>query len=361
MRADVLLRHVPDDPGRAGHCSLMPRARGEDRSRAVGIALTAASNPLALVFTVPALACVLLVSSRGRRTSVGVAARGVGCGSAAGRCGRHALALLRAAPGRFAAELRVDSGVFGPARRNPLLPSVPSSATGRRPRAVPRCGRCWSPGWSSRSWSRCDDSRPPSRTRPCQPPPCTTPWCRSPVSPGRRAAHHGLPLPLAGARSCRSFSCCFRFPRRWIPLGCRARRVRRWSARASSPARCQNLAQTSTYFTYRSPETRCLDSKLPPGMTVGYSTFSDARRIELTSTAASGSSSSRAAAIVAPWLTNRDYARDNVGRFFYINDHGDEAPISVGYLEGHFGTPRQLVHLRAGGDSASLHARPQGG
>ncbi|MEJ1230016.1 MAG: hypothetical protein WDM88_04290 [Galbitalea sp.] len=35
-----------------------------------------------------------------------------------------------------------------------------------------------------------------------------------------------------------------------------------------------NLGRVSTYFAYRSPETRCLDAKLPAGMLVGYSTFS---------------------------------------------------------------------------------------
>jgi hypothetical protein len=28
-----------------------------------------------------------------------------------------------------------------------------------------------------------------------------------------------------------------------------------------------------------------------------------------------------------------------VGHFFYINSHGDEPPISVGYIETHFGFP----------------------
>ena len=41
----------------------------------------------------------------------------------------------------------------------------------------------------------------------------------------------------------------------------------------------------------------------------------------------------------AYWLTNRDYAQDEVGRFFYIDEHGDEPAINVGYLESRFGTP----------------------
>ncbi|HEX4400580.1 MAG TPA: hypothetical protein VHZ98_04575 [Galbitalea sp.] len=70
-------------------------------------------------------------------------------------------------------------------------------------------------------------------------------------------------------------------PHRWVP----------WAAGIAAGAllvtgavtgAAENLGRVSDYFSYRSPETRCLDSQLPVGMTVGYSTFSDARRIELT-------------------------------------------------------------------------------
>jgi hypothetical protein len=74
-------------------------------------------------------------------------------------------------------------------------------------------------------------------------------------------------------------------------------------------------------------------------MTVGYATFSDARRIELTSHRGIRLIQLKSSGVRAYWLTNRDYARDNVGSFFYINSHGDEAPISVSYLESHFGQP----------------------
>jgi hypothetical protein len=100
-----------------------------------------------------------------------------------------------------------------------------------------------------------------------------------------------------------------------------------------------NLGRVSTYFTYRSAETRCLDAKLPAEMTVGYATFSDARRVELTSRRHIRLIQLKSSAVRAYWLTNRDYARDNVGRFFYINEHGDEPAIDVAYLKRHFGTP----------------------
>ena len=100
-----------------------------------------------------------------------------------------------------------------------------------------------------------------------------------------------------------------------------------------------NLEHVGTYFTYRSAETRCLDAKLPAGMTVGYATFSDARRIELTSHRDLRLIQLKSSGVRAYWLTNRDYARDNVGRFFYINERGDESAIDVGYLESRFGSP----------------------
>jgi hypothetical protein len=100
-----------------------------------------------------------------------------------------------------------------------------------------------------------------------------------------------------------------------------------------------NLTATSHYFDYRSAETQCLDSKLPSGVTVGYSTFSDARRLELTSTRPFRLIQLKSSGVRAYWLTNRDYARDTVGRFFYINELGDEPPISTSYLEARFGAP----------------------
>ena len=100
-----------------------------------------------------------------------------------------------------------------------------------------------------------------------------------------------------------------------------------------------NVVAASGYFQYRSPETQCLDSKLPPGMTVGYSTFSDARRLELTSQRHFRLIQLKSSGVRAYWLTNRDYARDTVGRFFYINEHGDEQAIDTSYLEDRFGKP----------------------
>jgi hypothetical protein len=100
-----------------------------------------------------------------------------------------------------------------------------------------------------------------------------------------------------------------------------------------------NLSRASTYFTYRSAETKCLDARLPQGVDTGYATFSDARRIELTSDRPFRLVQLKSSGVRAYWLTNRDYARDNVGRFFYINQHGDEPAISTSYIETRFGMP----------------------
>lgn len=98
-------------------------------------------------------------------------------------------------------------------------------------------------------------------------------------------------------------------------------------------------ASSSTYLSYRSAETRCLDEKLPAGITLGYATFSDARRLELTSQRGFRLIQLKSSGVRAYWLTNRDYARDSVGRFFYLNDHGDEPAINRSYLETQFGAP----------------------
>ena len=127
-------------------------------------------------------------------------------------------------------------------------------------------------------------------------------------------------------------------PRRWVPWAAVVAAASLLVA-GSITGGAENLARASGYFGYRSAETRCLDAKLPAGMTVGYATFSDARRIELTSHRDIRLIQLKSSGVRAYWLTNRDYARDNVGRFFYINEHGDEPAIDVGYLESRFGKP----------------------
>jgi hypothetical protein len=118
-----------------------------------------------------------------------------------------------------------------------------------------------------------------------------------------------------------------------------------------------NLGRVSTYFSYRNAETRCLDAKLPAGMTVGYATFSDARRIELTSLRGIRLIQLKSNAVRAYWLTNRDYARDNVGRFFYLNAHGDEPAINLGYIESHFGKPDGSFSC-APGETVIMYTQP---
>ena len=145
-------------------------------------------------------------------------------------------------------------------------------------------------------------------------------------------------------------------PRRWIPwVACAA--VAALVVAGAVTGGAENLGRVSTYFEYRSPETQCLDAKLPPGMTIGYSTFSDARRIELTSHRGIRLIQLKSSGVRAYWLTNRDYARDNVGQFFYINANGDEPAISVSYLESHFGKPDSSFSC-APGETVLIYTQP---
>lgn len=101
----------------------------------------------------------------------------------------------------------------------------------------------------------------------------------------------------------------------------------------------QNLAQLDRYFGYRSAETTCLDEGLPADVSVGYSTFSDARRISLTSQRPFRLFQLKSDGSPAYWLTNRSYLREQPGEFFYLNEHGDEAAIDRGFIESNFGAP----------------------
>jgi hypothetical protein len=100
------------------------------------------------------------------------------------------------------------------------------------------------------------------------------------------------------------------------------------------------VAQASSrYFDYRSDETRCLDAGLPAGVTVGYATFSDARRLSLTSARPFRLIQLTDRGQPALWLTNRAYVTSDVGRFFYFNDSGDETVIDSNFVVTTFGRP----------------------
>ncbi|HEY4267066.1 MAG TPA: hypothetical protein VGM94_02630, partial [Galbitalea sp.] len=100
-------------------------------------------------------------------------------------------------------------------------------------------------------------------------------------------------------------------PARWVPFALPATALALVVA-GTMTGGAGNLASASGYFTYRSDETRCLDSRLPAGDDIGYATFSDARRLELTSARPVRLIQLKSSGVRAYWLTNRDYARDNV-------------------------------------------------
>jgi len=93
------------------------------------------------------------------------------------------------------------------------------------------------------------------------------------------------------------------------------------------------------YFGHRSAETTCLDDVLPSGNEVGYATFSDARRLSLTSERGIRLIPLKSDAVQATWLANLDYLHAEVGAFFYLNEAGDEPVIDTTLLQNLFGEP----------------------
>lgn len=100
----------------------------------------------------------------------------------------------------------------------------------------------------------------------------------------------------------------------------------------------------ATYLSYRSAETQCLDSGLPPGMDVGYAGYFDARRLELTS--------NRHLLLIqvdyqgtAPydWLTNEDYATHYLGHFFFVDATGGELTTAPYNITSVIGSPDKTV------------------
>jgi hypothetical protein len=103
------------------------------------------------------------------------------------------------------------------------------------------------------------------------------------------------------------------------------------------------------YIAYRDPETRCLDSGLPAGMDVGYAGYFDARRLELTST--------RPLLLIqidyrgrAPydWLTNRDYSTHSKGRFFFVNSASGQLTTKSRWISKLVGSPDKTVDCSDG-------------
>ena len=109
-----------------------------------------------------------------------------------------------------------------------------------------------------------------------------------------------------------------------------------------------NLLAPERYFGHRSDETVCLDEKLPVGSEIGYATFSDARRLALPSARGVRLIPLKSDGEQAGWLANLDYLRADTGRFFYVNELGDEAAIDQGFITGTFGEPDQRLDCGEG-------------
>jgi hypothetical protein len=97
------------------------------------------------------------------------------------------------------------------------------------------------------------------------------------------------------------------------------------------------------YFGHRSAETECLDDVLPVGDEVGYATFSDARRLSLTSERGIRFIPLKSSGVQATWLTNLDYLRAERGTFFYLNESADEPVIDKDFLTRSFGEPDEVL------------------
>lgn len=101
------------------------------------------------------------------------------------------------------------------------------------------------------------------------------------------------------------------------------------------------LAHPERYFGFRNAETHCLDDHVPGA--VGYSTFSDARRLSLTSRTGFRLVQVTSGGTPSFWLTNRSYALTEPGTFFYLNGYGDEPAIDEDFLTESFGEPDEVV------------------
>ncbi|WP_210413829.1 hypothetical protein [Protaetiibacter larvae] len=108
-----------------------------------------------------------------------------------------------------------------------------------------------------------------------------------------------------------------------------------------------HLGSAGRYFGYRNAETACIDDALAGGSAVGYATFSDARRLSLTSRTPFRLIQLNTDGTAHEWLTNTAYARTDAGSFFYLNGSGDEPALDTARIRERFGDPDRVVACSA--------------
>lgn len=108
-------------------------------------------------------------------------------------------------------------------------------------------------------------------------------------------------------------------------------------------ATTSSFGDEERYFGHRSAETKCLDDVLPAGNEVGYATFSDARRLSLTSERGIRFIPLKSSGVQATWLTNLDYLHAETGTFFYLNEASEESVIDKQVISRSFGEPDEVL------------------
>lgn len=103
------------------------------------------------------------------------------------------------------------------------------------------------------------------------------------------------------------------------------------------------IGHPERYFGYRNAETICIDDFVPDGVTAGYATFSDSRRLSLTSERGIHLVPLETDTSISTWTTNLAYPRIFPGSFFYINGSGDQLPIDATRIVERFGEPDTTI------------------
>lgn len=123
-------------------------------------------------------------------------------------------------------------------------------------------------------------------------------------------------------------------------------------------ATTSSFGDEGRYFGHRSAETKCLDEVLPAGDEVGYATFTDARRLSLTSERGIRFIPLKSTGDQSTWLTNLDYLHAETGTFFYLNEaSGGEPVIDKEFISRTFGEPDEILGC-GGGKSVWRYSDP---
>lgn len=127
---------------------------------------------------------------------------------------------------------------------------------------------------------------------------------------------------------------------------------------ASMSGGVANLSTPTNYFGSRAPDTRCID-ELPESMTLGYATFTDARRLAQTSKRHVRLIPVGLDGVPNSWLSNDATPRNEFGTFYVVSTSPDPGvAIDIDSIAKIVGEPDGIIQCESGTSEIAYFTDP---